>query len=519
MRRWFWNVTRYARAARFWLLALAALAWLGLGEARAQTPPARVCVDDACNRQQAYDECQLNAGFNNTQYGNAYCTARVQSRSYECRRYSSATTTQTCSPHYLFYWRAEACPAGTVWSDESNKCGCPSGSTYRPDGTCKSCESMNSEPGFGNIEVARPFKERCLGGCQFRAKPNASTCMLIGGAAAGTQHCSGEWEFTGASCSVSGGDPPMLESPIPGEPGTPKPKQVCTPGGSGQTVCIKENGDHCYSASTGRQICWKPGQVGEKGDGPVVQVRKPGTEAPLPSMMQTDAGDALTSEGEPMTVTSVINGQLTVTTTTQNYRTEHGTDAKPSNEGQGSDGDDEEQRNGASGGADCDSKPVVSDPALEMVATQAWATRCAVEAGNAASVSGDVGDCKSPFSVQGENANAQKLRAMRAQICGAEGIVEGLAEGLESGKGDAQSTADSLMPGEGESVFAQGDGGERLSSTRFGGGGGSCPAIGTFVIPGVGEIDTGPLCNALAALRFLFLALATIAALRIIGSE
>src|SRR5690606_7920551 len=34
--RMFWKLTRYARAARFWvLLALAALAWLGFGEARA----------------------------------------------------------------------------------------------------------------------------------------------------------------------------------------------------------------------------------------------------------------------------------------------------------------------------------------------------------------------------------------------------------------------------------------------------------------------------------------------------
>ena len=58
------------------------------------------------------------------------------------------------------------------------------------------------------------------------------------------------------------------------------------------------------------------------------------------------------------------------------------------------------------------------EPAFEMIANQAWATRCAVEAGNAADVTGDIEKCDQPFTVNGDNANAVKLRAMRAQICG-----------------------------------------------------------------------------------------------------
>src|SRR5690606_41165647 len=67
----FWKLTRYARAARFWLLVLAAvLAWCGIGRAQAQdysgcynladhgsdgAPYTPICPD----RQTAYEQAEL----------------------------------------------------------------------------------------------------------------------------------------------------------------------------------------------------------------------------------------------------------------------------------------------------------------------------------------------------------------------------------------------------------------------------------------------------------------------------
>ena len=171
------------------------------------------------------------------------------------------------------------------------------------------------------------------------------------------------------------------------------------------------------TSAKGRQLCWKPGETGTKTDGPVAQVRNAGTQPNAPAF-DLPSGDTLQATGQKTTATT-----NNTTTTTTNYTTVHGTNAGSKNQGEKGDGsgDGKEQdpdKNTASGGTDCDTKPIVSDPAFEMIANQAWATRCAVEAGNAAKVTGDIGDCSAPYTVEGTNANAEKLRGLRAQICG-----------------------------------------------------------------------------------------------------
>lgn len=518
-----------ARRLSVWLsLVLVALAWLGFGgEARAQDYTA--CFGDGftsvlCpSREDAYAQAYRVAAENNNPGASqgvvVSCTEYVP-LVYRCN-FRNFQGNQFAARR----WENE-CPAGTAWDDALKKCACPPGTTFRPGGVCQSCESMNSEPGFGSTEVARPFKQRCLGGCVFRAKPNASTCMLVGGAGLGTEYCSGEWEFTGASCSVSGGDPPMLESPIPGEPGSPKPAQECVPAGSGQTVCIKENGDHCYSASTGRQICWKPGETGDKGDGATLQTRGPGTTPKEPAKPATSSGDPYEATGQSATVTTTRSGS-TITTTTANFTTQSGTDADNQRDGGSEDG----QGDSASGGGNCESPPIVSDPALEMVATQAWATRCAVEAGNAAKVTGDVGDCASPFSVEGDNANAAKLRAMRVQICGgldgdANGVIGGAIDGIDS----AISAADGSDPDVSDSDFDEAadpanwreirDLNSELADLDASGfiGSRSCPIAPSVSVGGTSlGLNFNPICNLFIDMSGLLLALAYIVAARIIA--
>ena len=105
-----------------------------------------------------------------------------------------------------------------------------------------------------------------------------------------------------------------------------------------------------------------------------------------------------------------------------------------------------------------------------------------------------------------------KLRAMREQICGeyARGEREGISGGL-----DAEITS---MESEYDSIFGEGSDPGAISSTRYGGGG-SCPVI-EVTIPGIGTSWTPPpvFCSIIAALRLLFIAVATVWAVRIVGS-
>lgn len=310
----------------------------------------------------------------------------------------------------------------------------------------------------------------CTGGCEYKIVESCGTTRVNGGNA---MHC-GVWEYSGNPCG-------SLPPPGPGEgPGDPPAPQKCTPAGDGQTFCLKPDGNHCASASTGRQICWRPGETGEKDDGPIKQKRDAGND-PIPPNLQLPSGDSLSPVGQPVRAVTNVNNQ-TINTVTQNYQTTHGTNAGGSapNKGESASGDGsgkDEGEGSASGGGDCKTPPITSgDPVLGMVATQAWHTRCAVEAGNAAKVTGDVADCKQPFTVEGTNANAIKLRAMRAQLCNGDKNGNGRPDWTET------NGTETPEPGEGEEepgVLSKFINTDALDGGGFLGGSGSCPAMGT----------------------------------------
>lgn len=529
----FWRITRWVRALRFWLLlALAALAWLGFGgDARAQDYTG--CYGDSftvalCpSREAAYSNALRVATANNN-------PGASQGVVVNCTMYNPPQLVYRCNfrnaqgNQFLYRSWANECPPGTAWNESSKTCSCPPGTTPRPDGACKACELMNDEPGFSDPDFPRPFRERCLGGCAFRAKPMQSTCIAVAGGAAGAVSCTGSWEFTGASCSVGGSDPPMLESPIPGEPGGPdKPTRECiNPGGGGMNVCIKPAGQHCYRASTGREICWKPGETGDKGDGSILQTRGPGSSAKPPANPATSSGDAYASTGESVTVTTTHNN-TTITTTTTNFGTQDGTDADNQRDGSA----EGEDSGSASGGGDCGGPPVVSDPALAMIATQAWATRCAVEAGNTAAVTGDVGDCASPFSVEGDNANAAQLRAMRVQICGSldadsNGVIGGAVDGIDGAIAAADGADPDVSDGDVDDAADPSKWREvRDLNDQIGGlddsgfvGTRACPIAPSVSVGGTSlGLNFNPICNMFISMSGLLIALAYVVAARIIA--
>jgi hypothetical protein len=138
-----------------------------------------------------------------------------------------------------------------------------------------------------------------------------------------------------------------------------------------------------------------------------------------------------------------------------------------------------------------------------MVATQAWATRCAVEAGNTATVTGDVGDCSAAFTVEGTTANAEKLRAMRVQICG-----------VGTSLGEQDATGNSVVKGDAETnteVEADlDDSGYGFSDT--------CPAPPTVTVWGtVYTLAPEEMCDWFMVGRWFVMVLAGLAAIKILA--
>lgn len=437
-----------------------------------------------------------------------------------------------CSwPNNRHYSRTytSACPVGAPWDDAQRRCFDPG-----------ECDDRNNEPGFKDVgEVVRAFKQRCISGCMFRAVPGEpNICTGVLGAA--DYRCTGRYEWGGA-CATP---PPANPNDPPETPDDHRdpPPESCMAAPGGQSFCIRDDGQHCYSVTrTGGKFCYAPGETGEKGSGDSLQTRGPGTQPLPPKNPTSPTGDTIQPDGSPPVTTTTTrtdrNGNTTtIVTTTRNHRTEQGTDAKPgekdqavgeAKKGGGSKGDDDEDQKGsADGGQDCESKPIVKgDAILGMIADQAWYTRCAVEAGNAAKVTGDVADCKSPFSVEGENANAVQLRAMRKQICGEEEAREAEQTALEGVKDGEEAELQGLMQmldeaeergiwGEGPPGGGEGNG---INPNWLSFGGGACPQL-SFEIRGVGTWTAPPaFCNAIAALAALFQLAAALWALRIIS--
>lgn len=150
----------------------------------------------------------------------------------------------------------------------------------------------------------------------------------------------------------------------------------------------------------------------------------------------------------------------------------------------------------------CKTPPVVTgDAALGMVASQAWATRCAVEAGSSAKVTGDIGDCASPFTVEGDTPEAHQLRAMRAERCSAPDWAKaGAGDGNTGNPHDGAEGVDG--PGNSTWTFDV----DVLDTSGFGGG--SCPQLGTLDFGSFGAVALDGAtwwCPLIAGLRAVML--------------
>lgn len=359
--------------------AAALLGYCGMGKAQAQAQStcAPAGIQWGCTyKDEAYAKAAL--GINGQgQNAAAFCAARSgigpgstftvveptlngawEWRSQvECRN-ASGTLWGTYSPFYVSFH--QVCFEGT-WQESTKSCFTP-----------EKCLAHNSEPGFLNVgAIAVSSTTQCVAGCEYKAV-GPSVCSSIDGQVG--QLCSADMDFTGNPCSST-------PRPIAEAEADKDKAQECLPNGQ---VCIKPDGKHCYAASTGKQICWTPGETGEKAADNVAQKRDAGNQ-PIPPNLNLPNGDTLQQQGTPTTTTTTrTNGTTTtvITTTTTNYVTTNGTNAGENDSGEpadgsGGSGEGEGEGNGSSGGGDCSTPPVnTGDPLLSQIANQTWHTRC-----------------------------------------------------------------------------------------------------------------------------------------------
>lgn len=361
----------------FRVLVAGFLAFGGVGVAYGQDS----CTSSSpCERGVAYSSCMTATGGISRSGGYesaaAMCLLTFQGAPAgfyrPCLSLNGTSCARLANPNVDFYFYG--CPSGSSWDAATNSCFSSS-----------ACLARNADLG-ANGGLPRPslVTERCVAGCKFAMNtsgPDFSRTenqALSGGATATLFR--GVMEYTGDPCSA-GIDPEAIEEPK-------KPlKQECVPVGD-QTVCRKPDGRECYTAgTTGNQICWAPGETGDKTDGPVLQKRQPGQPTP-PNPVDLPNGDTATKSGDSITTnTTVINNggnSTSITTTTTNYNTNSGANAGDKNDGEKADGTGEKPSEGndetGAPSYDCSSPPACSstDSIGCAMLKQTWSNHCKV---------------------------------------------------------------------------------------------------------------------------------------------
>lgn len=363
---------------------------------------------NVAHAQQDVSQCNSTAGNQGTEYwcstrGQAYAAAQAHASALFARGTCPPTQTaanqvqvtgltysfQTCEPGQsdggVYRRWLNDCPADQPWNPGTQQCQaeeCPGGAILMTNGMCspkpEECSARNSEPGFIGVgETTRNFASHCVGGCQFSVSgPHTQTTH------GSRTMVTGEFEFTGAVCGASPSNPPQPDTDV-----KPDKAQECSPAGASQDFCVKANGDHCATSAAGRQICWKPGETGEKVDGKTLQKKQPG-ETPTPPRTPPPEGDEWTPPSTPIKVTTEAKdatGNVTNITTTviTNQTTKSGVDAGKGNQGEKGDGSGDDKGDSPDGekgqySKDCNTPPTCSqtDGIGCAMVRQQWSNKC-----------------------------------------------------------------------------------------------------------------------------------------------
>jgi hypothetical protein len=253
---------------------------------------------------------------------------------------------------------------------------------------CQAKPRLENQTYMGSTIVAKIAKD----GCEYSPSGD-SVSLCLGEPPFAENACMSpkNWKATGEKSGTSMSPPSTVTS-----------LETCTAAGGGQTVCMKANGQLCATATTGRRLCWRPGETGEKVDQDVLQVRNAGSTPQTPQT-PPPPGETFAASGSPVKQVACYGyfrdqgcgASPTAaggpTTTIQNYKTANGTNAGGTKFDQGENADgsagssaggaggggEGEGQGSASGGESCAAPPVCSgDPVGCAALAQQFLARC-----------------------------------------------------------------------------------------------------------------------------------------------
>jgi len=300
-------------------------------------------------------------------------------------------------------------------------------------------------------------------------------------------------KYSGSTCSdVS--PPNRKEKPLDGDD-----REACTPATDGQTVCIKDNGDFCASASTRALFCWTPGATGEKVNGDSLQITSsgasPGPSSPPPPGEQWHASSSSNVTNNSSS-TNIYN--YNTTSTTGGGGDTSGGDTGGGDTGGGDTGTDPDGDGDTASDSDCSAPPscISTDPVKCATLLQQWRTTCATElaAGKASVLSNLLcntdGVPEGPLNCAGMTPqNCYLAFHARKQACAAESMeteIKKLTATIEvpdPGDGTGETTGPSV-----DDVWQEAGQGEEPPEVDSDGwipGGRACPIPGNVQVMGI----------------------------------
>ena len=213
-----------------------------------------------------------------------------------CTAIDRGTTSHDCIVRYQYKTDSNSQITSASISRRVWKAGCPNGEQWNPvTGICQA--ACSSQPPMLNVrfQLTAAGETTCSGGCSYavdlQGGSGPSGRVTIGGVAF---YRAASMSPTGDTCTV-GNQPAANDG------------EACTQQGN-LTQCVKEDGRHCTTASTGKEFCWQPGENGIKASGNDAATKSPDGTTPKPPPLPPNNGGEWTQTGQSTVVTDV-NGQ------------------------------------------------------------------------------------------------------------------------------------------------------------------------------------------------------------------
>lgn len=256
------------RRLAYVLIALL-LAWLGVGDASAQTTCPN-SAGNACTQGSAYAACMSQTVSENSgwTWANKRCTHEVVSST----------------------WAVYSCLVDrTRTSDgaQNNNAGCQAGNQFWYMRS-KSCSAQ--PPTSGGYYRLGSTPNSCVDGCVYSPVSGSTTSQqVINGV---TYMSTSQMVPSGDVCGENDGG------------GTQVTQEECHTQGT-LTQCIRPDGKHCAQASSGKRFCWSPSEAGTKQEGNEGATKSPtGTTINPPKNPPPNGGDWTSTGSGGMSNTS-----------------------------------------------------------------------------------------------------------------------------------------------------------------------------------------------------------------------